>query len=171
MIHQICDGLHRNERNATLPADLGNGACFHVLCGNAIVSKEREFLRCGVQTVAGAHNAGLGTHGRCQVLGRRHWPLPARLQRSTKSPGMPMPRLLDRAEGLIGQRSSVAGIAVGLHPGYAAAQRLYARRGYVPDGKPLQYYGVPVREGQEVRLDNDLTMNMTKELRGQGLGN
>jgi GNAT superfamily N-acetyltransferase len=73
-------------------------------------------------------------------------------------------RLMDRAEALIGQRSAVAGIAVGLHPGYGAAQRMYARRGYVPDGKPLQYHGVPVREGQEVRLDNDLVMNLTKKL-------
>jgi len=80
-------------------------------------------------------------------------------------------RLLDRAEALIGQSSPVAGIAVGLHPGYGTAQRLYARRGYVPDGRPLQYHGVPVREGQEVRLDNDLTMNLTKELRGRGQGN
>lgn len=80
-------------------------------------------------------------------------------------------RLLNRAEALVAQRSPVAGIGVGLHPGYAAAQRLYARRGYVPDGRPLQYHGAPVREGQEVRLDNDLTMNLTKELRGKGLGN
>ena len=84
MIHQISDGLHRNERNAALPADLGNGACFHVLCGNTIVSKEREFLRCGVQTVASTHNAGLGAHGGRQVLGRRHGPLPPRLQRKAR---------------------------------------------------------------------------------------
>jgi GNAT superfamily N-acetyltransferase len=41
-------------------------------------------------------------------------------------------RLLDRAEGEAARRSGAIGIAVGLHPGYNAAQRLYAQRGYIP---------------------------------------
>jgi GNAT superfamily N-acetyltransferase len=38
-------------------------------------------------------------------------------------------RLLDRAEQEISLRSSIAGIAVGLHPGYNDAQTLYVKRG------------------------------------------
>ncbi len=43
-------------------------------------------------------------------------------------------RLLDQAEGEVARTCSVVGIGVGLHPGYNAAQRLYVKRGYVPDG-------------------------------------
>lgn len=48
-------------------------------------------------------------------------------------------RLLDEAEWIIAERSKIAGIGVGLHPGYNAAQRLYVRRGYVPDGRGVTY--------------------------------
>jgi GNAT superfamily N-acetyltransferase len=46
-------------------------------------------------------------------------------------------RLLDRAETEAARRSSVVGITVGLHPGYNAAPRLYAKRGYIPDGRGI----------------------------------
>ncbi len=42
--------------------------------------------------------------------------------------------LLDRAEAEVACRSDVVGIGVGLHPGYNDAQRLYVKRGYIPDG-------------------------------------
>jgi len=48
-------------------------------------------------------------------------------------------RLLNRAEIEAARRSDVVGIAVGLHPGYNAAQRLYAKRGYIPDGRGITY--------------------------------
>jgi GNAT superfamily N-acetyltransferase len=44
-------------------------------------------------------------------------------------------RLLDRAEQEVARRSNAVGIGVGLHPGYNNAQRLYVKRGYIPDGK------------------------------------
>ena len=61
-------------------------------------------------------------------------------------------------------RSHVAGIGIGLHPGYAAAQRMYVLRGYVPDGNPLTYRNEFVQQGQHVVLDDDLTLQLTKEL-------
>jgi GNAT superfamily N-acetyltransferase len=73
-------------------------------------------------------------------------------------------RLMDAAEAVIIERSLVAGIGVGLHPGYSAAQRLYVRRGYVPDGNGIMYQGVPVREGQQVFLDDELVLHLTKTL-------
>ncbi len=48
-------------------------------------------------------------------------------------------RLLDRAESEVAQHFEVVGIGVGLHPGYNAAQRLYVRRGYIPDGRGVTY--------------------------------
>jgi GNAT superfamily N-acetyltransferase len=73
-------------------------------------------------------------------------------------------RLLDRAEGEAARRSDVVGIAVGLHPGYNAAQRLYAQRGYIPDGRGVTYRNCFVQEGASVVLDDDLVMHFTKQL-------
>ena len=71
-------------------------------------------------------------------------------------------RLLDRAEGEAGHRSGVVGIGVGLHPGYNVAQRLYAKRGYIPDAR-----GIYVRKsfrgrGRKSSVDDDLVMHFTK---------
>ncbi len=74
-------------------------------------------------------------------------------------------RLMDRAEELMATRSPVAGIGVGLHPGYGAAQRMYVVRGYIPDGQPLMYNNQPVAEYQPVVLDDDLVLHLTKKLR------
>lgn len=75
--------------------------------------------------------------------------------------------LMDAVEELAAERSTKVGIGVGLHPGYAAAQRMYARRGYAPDGNPLTYDDSPVVEGQVVPLDDDLIMHLVKELTGR----
>jgi GNAT superfamily N-acetyltransferase len=71
-------------------------------------------------------------------------------------------RLLDRAEEEISLRSSVAGIGVGLHPGYNEAQRLYAKRGYIPDGRGVTYHNHYVEEGMPVVLDDDLVLHLIK---------
>jgi GNAT superfamily N-acetyltransferase len=76
-------------------------------------------------------------------------------------------RLLDRAEGEAARRSGVVGIAVGLHPGYNAAQRLYAKRGYIPDARGITYRNRYVEEGASVVLDDDLVMHFTKQLRAE----
>jgi GNAT superfamily N-acetyltransferase len=73
-------------------------------------------------------------------------------------------RLLDRAEGEAVRRSGVVGIAVGLHPGYNAAQRFYAKRGYIPDARGITYRNRFVEEGASVVLDDDLVMHLTKQL-------
>ena len=73
-------------------------------------------------------------------------------------------RLLDRAEGEAARRSDVVGIGVGLHPGYNAAQRLYAKRGYIPDGRGITYRNRLAEEGARVVVDDDLVMHFTKQL-------
>lgn len=86
-------------------------------------------------------------------------------------------RLMDVAESRIAERSDIAGIGFGLSPGYNAAQRMYVLRGYVPDGRGLTYAREYVREGETVRVDDDLVMFLTKRVaparageRGGGLG-
>ncbi len=73
-------------------------------------------------------------------------------------------RLMAAAERLVAARSPVIGIGFGLHPGYAAAQRMYVLRGYVPDAQPLTYDDAFVIEGQQVRLDDALVLHLTKNL-------
>lgn len=60
--------------------------------------------------------------------------------------------------------SSWRDAASNLHPGYAAAQRMYVLRGYVPDAMPLTYGGGFVREGQEVILDDELILHLTRKI-------
>lgn len=72
--------------------------------------------------------------------------------------------LLDEAERIASSRSSEVGISVGLHPGYNAAQRLYVKRGYVPDGCGVTYRNNFIDEGAIVVVDDELVLHFRKEL-------
>ena len=65
---------------------------------------------------------------------------------------------------MVADRSGVVGLGVGLHAGYGSAQRLYVRRGYVPDGAGVVIDGRSVPEGSEIKLDDSPVLRMTKEL-------
>ncbi|MBW7910509.1 MAG: GNAT family N-acetyltransferase [Alphaproteobacteria bacterium] len=56
------------------------------------------------------------------------------------------------------------GISVGLHASFGAAQRLYVRAGYMPDGAGIAYDDIPVRAGEMRAIDDNLTLKMTKSL-------
>lgn len=56
------------------------------------------------------------------------------------------------------------GLGVGLYPDYGDAQRLYTRLGYCPDGRGVTYHGRPVEPGEQVRLDDDLILWLSKSL-------
>lgn len=49
--------------------------------------------------------------------------------------------LMDSAEKIAIENYDVVGVGVGLLQSYGSAQRLYARRGYIPDGRGLTYRG------------------------------
>lgn len=70
-------------------------------------------------------------------------------------------QLLDVAESEAFERSSVVGIGVGLPWDYGSAQRLYIKRGYIPDGKGLTDYYQHLEYGRRVLVDN-LTLWLTK---------
>lgn len=73
-------------------------------------------------------------------------------------------RLLDAAEQRVANTDSVVGIGVGMTADYGAAQRMYVKRGYVPDGRGLFSRGGPVQYGQTVPVDDDLVLYFTKNL-------
>ncbi|HSZ43148.1 MAG TPA: GNAT family N-acetyltransferase [Trebonia sp.] len=73
--------------------------------------------------------------------------------------------LMDAAERRAADRGiATLGITVGLFDEYGPAQRMYGRRGYVPDGRGACQGHRPLGEGEQVRLDHDVMMWLTKEL-------
>ncbi|MDZ7686933.1 MAG: GNAT family N-acetyltransferase [Gammaproteobacteria bacterium] len=72
--------------------------------------------------------------------------------------------LMDRAEENISARSSIVGIGVGMYADYGNAQRLYVKRGYIPDGRGLTYAGAVVPPLESVVNDDDLVLYFTKRL-------
>jgi GNAT superfamily N-acetyltransferase len=74
-------------------------------------------------------------------------------------------QLMDMAEDAIAKVNPIAGIGVGLDPDYGAAQRLYVLRGYVPDGRGLHYRDHFVKYGEQITVDDELALYLTKELK------
>ncbi len=72
--------------------------------------------------------------------------------------------LIDEAEQLIATRAQKAGITVGLFDAYGPAQRLYAKRGYIPDGRGICQGQRPLSQGETVTIDHDLSLWLTKNL-------
>lgn len=66
--------------------------------------------------------------------------------------------LLHAAETEAYTRHAVVGLGVGLYPDYGDAQRLYVKRGYVPDGLGVTYNYERVQPGDSVTLDDDLVL-------------
>jgi hypothetical protein len=53
---------------------------------------------------------------------------------------------------------------VGLFKDYGIAQRMYYKRGYMPNGNGIVYDGKEVAPGEIVRVDDDLNLFFIKEL-------
>ncbi len=73
-------------------------------------------------------------------------------------------RLMERCEALVAARSSTVGLGVALDPDYGSAQRLYVKRGYIPDGLGAAWKEKRVKWGDSVRIDDDLALYLTKSL-------
>jgi len=56
------------------------------------------------------------------------------------------------------------GISVGLYASYGPAQRLYVRRGYVPDGAGVSADDTPIKGGEVRAIDDGLTLKLIKAL-------
>ena len=73
--------------------------------------------------------------------------------------------LMDAAEQLARDRGiATLGITVGLSDEYGPAQRLYGRRGYIPDGRGACLGQRPLSKGMQVTMDDDLIIWLTKDL-------
>ncbi|MGB4863583.1 MAG: GNAT family N-acetyltransferase [Tepidiformaceae bacterium] len=73
--------------------------------------------------------------------------------------------LVDAAEELVGRRSDVVGIGVGMSADYGPAQRMWVLRGYVPDGKGLTWHDRILEPGEHATVDDDLVLFFSKRLR------
>ncbi|MCI5064552.1 GNAT family N-acetyltransferase [bacterium] len=73
-------------------------------------------------------------------------------------------KLLDELERRVALRCDKVTLGVGLLPDYGPAQRLYVKRGYVPDGLGLSYRGKPVAYGEEIAIDDDACLHFVKSL-------
>jgi len=72
--------------------------------------------------------------------------------------------LMDATEQLARDRGvTTLGITVGLFDEYGPAQRLYGRRGYIPDGRGACQGQRPLRKGVLVTTDDDLIIWLTKD--------
>ena len=76
-------------------------------------------------------------------------------------------RLMDAAEQIASQYADTVCLGVGLCDSYGAAQRMYVKRGYIPDGSGVWYRGKPCVQYETVcTVDDDLILFFSKELRG-----
>jgi GNAT superfamily N-acetyltransferase len=70
--------------------------------------------------------------------------------------------LMEAIEKIALEKYGIVGIGVGLYQSYGSAQRLYAKRGYIPDGRGVMYKQQPVTPGLDTRVDDDLNLYFTK---------
>lgn len=73
-------------------------------------------------------------------------------------------QLLEEAEKRVKFVSSKVTLGVGLHSGYGPAQRLYSRRGYIPDGSGVWYRNQPLEMNAASQNNDDLVLYLVKEL-------
>ena len=73
-------------------------------------------------------------------------------------------KLMDIAEQIASEYSDTVYLGVGMHSGYGSAQRMYVKRGYIPDGTGV-WYGEKVCEPYaDCCNDDDLVLYFSKKL-------
>lgn len=73
-------------------------------------------------------------------------------------------KLLDVIEQEAAKIADTVYLAVGVHSGYGAAQRIYVKRGYIPDGSGVWYQGKQLEQYAPCCNDDDLLLFMSKKL-------
>lgn len=74
-------------------------------------------------------------------------------------------KLMDIAEKIASEYSDTVYLGVGLHRGYGSAQRMYIKRGYIPDGKGVWYGNEVAIPYRDYCNDDDLIIYLSKKLR------
>ena len=72
--------------------------------------------------------------------------------------------LMEEAEKRVKLVSDKVTLGVGLHSGYGPAQRLYIKRGYIPDGSGVWYQNYPVAMNATCEDIGDLVLYLSKDL-------
>lgn len=73
--------------------------------------------------------------------------------------------LMDAVEALAKKTSDEICLGVGLYTDYGTAQRMYVKRGYIPDGSGIWYGGdAPLEPGAPCVNDDDLVLYLSKKL-------
>ena len=72
---------------------------------------------------------------------------------------------MDTAERIAAEYAAVVYLGVGLHSGYGSAQRMYVKRGYIPDGSGLWYRDRQCQPHAPCRNDDDLVLYFSKKLK------
>lgn len=72
-------------------------------------------------------------------------------------------QLLEEAENRVKFFSDKVTLGVGLHSGYGPAQRLYIRRGYIPDGTGVWYRNQPLEMNATIQNNDDLVLYLSKK--------
>lgn len=72
--------------------------------------------------------------------------------------------LMDVAERIAGEYADTVYLGVGLHSGYGSAQRMYVKRGYIPDGSGVWYKDKVCGSYENCCNDDDLVLYLSKKL-------
>lgn len=73
-------------------------------------------------------------------------------------------KLMDSVEKLAKEKCNTISLAVGLHYGYGTAQRMYVKRGYIPDGSGVWYQNQQLEQYTKCENDDELVLYMSKTL-------
>lgn len=73
--------------------------------------------------------------------------------------------LMDAAEKIAADYADIVYLGVGLHSGYGSAQRMYVKRGYIPDGGGVWYKDKLCKPYENCCNDDELILYMSKKLR------
>lgn len=73
--------------------------------------------------------------------------------------------LMDTAEKISSEYADTVYLGAGLHSGYGNAQRMYVKRGYIPDGSGVWYRDKVCLPYGKCENDDDLVLYFSKKLR------
>ncbi len=73
-------------------------------------------------------------------------------------------RLMDVAEEIAAKYAKTVCLGVGVACGYGSAQRMYVKRGYIPDGSGVWYRDEVCPQYTDCCNDDDLVLYLSKEL-------
>lgn len=73
-------------------------------------------------------------------------------------------KLMDVAEQVAKEFADMVYLGVGLHSGYGSAQRMYVKRGYIPDGSGVWYDNSVCKPYANCCNDDELVLYFSKQL-------